>query len=213
MKKFWSILFLILLMSSSWAEQELNEADPRIQKLYAYSKAQADILLSLVTHEHFGEGIFVDYMFAFDKEFDKMKDTSPIRACFIKKTGTCEYPPVFDYSELYAVSPSSLCFNSIKLANDNLSLPSISSIAEYSANYGLITDIDGLPDVLYLLLMYGDGLPQIVTAFFEVEENTYITKTSLVYSSGYELMGSINLAIPMIADTVWNGIDRFSWNP
>ena len=217
MKKMLLILVLVMLMPFVHAESELYASDPRIQELYEYSKAQADIVLSFVTDEEFEEIFFVENMDSFYEMFDKMIDATSIRACFMRKTGTDkyidpEYPDLFSYNEFYEASPSSLCFNVISLANDNMSLPSISKIAEYSATYGYLTNIEDMPDVMYLMLMYGSDLPQIVTAFFEVDEDIYITKTSLVYSSGYELAGSINLAIPMVAYNAWDGIERFSWD-
>ena len=67
------------------------------------------------------------------------------------------------------------------------------------------------------LFLYGaydlnDVDEKFCTLRFEVDEDIYITKTSLVYSSGYELAGSINLAIPMVAYNAWDGIERFSWD-
>ena len=43
MKKMLLILVLVMLMPFVHAESELYASDPRIQELYEYSKAQADI--------------------------------------------------------------------------------------------------------------------------------------------------------------------------
>lgn len=214
MKKMLFILVLAMLMPFVHAESELNASDPCIQKLYAYSKAQADIVLSVVLDKNFEDGVNVKNMQSFEWMFTKMNSTSPVRACFMRKNENLNQGNVFDYQALYNSSPASLCFNTITLVNDDIfSFPNISKIAEYSATYGVITGIEGMPNVMYLLLMYGNDLPQIVTAFYEAGKDMYISKTSLVYNSTFDLEGSIYLAFPITADNIWNECEKVIWDP
>ena len=78
--------------------------------------------------------------------------------------------------------------------------------AEFASIYDICDDIVDMPQAMYTVLIYSEAAPQIVTAFFRMNDSTYMTKTSFVYND-IAMGGSICAAFPYIASSIWGDLD------
>ena len=70
--------------------------------------------------------------------------------------------------------------------------------ADHVCIYGLESELN-IPQAVYTVLVYSKNAPQIVTALYRMDEDSYITKTSFVYNTVGE-PDSIYAAFPVVAE-------------
>ena len=101
---------------------------------------------------------------------------------------------------------ASFCFSAIYETNTIYTDHKFGEWAEFASIYDICDDIVDVPQAMYTVLIYSEAAPQIVTAFFRMNDSTYMTKTSFVYND-IAMGGSICAAFPYIASSIWGDLD------
>lgn len=181
-----------------------------ISYLKKFSVSKAAELISTVSQEEYKERYMIDLDTLLQKMIVEIEADVPDYMFVLSTPQNLDLNAVF---EEYAISSSmgaTFCFDVIYDANSvYITDDSFAEWSDRSSIYDVIDEIEGYPPVIYTVLVYSENTPQVVTAFFQINETSYITKTALVYNVEIE-PDSIYAAFPYVALNIWGDLDSLT---
>lgn len=187
-----------------FAENELPEM---AAQLYDLSVKKATELCITVSTEEFRER----YMDNIDSSLQALimdidPPLSPDYMLVLSTPSTLDLEAVLNEYSIPAAMGATFCFDAIYDANSVYSDRSFAEWADRTSLYDVCGTMEDAPEAIYTVLVFSEDTPQIVTAFFRLNDASYITKTAFVYNKEIE-PENIYAAFPIIASNLWGNLD------
>jgi len=200
------LLILCCLCNAGSVCLAASDAEEKLDYLLEISIAKADELCSVIATEGFMERNMDKLEPTFRELLLNIVPSDPDYMTVLSSPSDADMTAVlaeYKMPELVAVT---FCFTAIYETNTIYTDHKFGEWAECISIYDICDDIVDMPQAMYTVLIYSEEAPQIVTAFFRINDSTYMTKTSFVYNA-LPFVDSVCAAFPYIASSIWGDLD------
>lgn len=189
-----------------WGSAE-SYSNEEISYLKEFSVNKAEKLISTVSQENYIERYMIDLDTPLQKMIVEIEADLPDYMFVLSSPQNLDINAVLEEYDITTSMGATFCFDVIYDTNSVFNTDN--AFAEWSDRSSIYDVMDGIEVshlVMYTVLVYSENAPQVVTAFFQINETSYITKTALVYNVEIE-PDSIYAAFPYVARNIWGELD------
>lgn len=200
------IVLFCLLNSIAFADVGALDHDETISDLREFSTLKANELTMAISKIDFADRYMNDLEPPVPDLLVETNYSSPDYMIVLQSTEEFSIDSVLEGLSLPDSMGTTLCFDTIYEANSVFTDKTFAVWANRLSIYDVTNVADSSSFLMYTVLIYSEDSPQIVTAFYRLDDSTYMTKTSFVYNP-YIWPDSIYTTFPYIALDIWKDLD------
>lgn len=202
------VYFMIMccaFVSAQACFAEMDEAEI-VTQLRELSVAKAVDLCSVVSKNGFEDRYMGNVNDSLQKMIMNIDPLSPDYMFVLSIPTNLDLNSALEEYALTEKMGATFCFDTIYDTNSVFTEHSFAEWADRISIYDVYDELVVTSSVVYTVLVFSEDAPQIVTAFFRLNDLSWITKTSFVYNEIIE-PDSIYAAFPIIASNIWGDLD------